>query len=84
MGPWGIAIALLVVTSFSEEGRRVLRKGARLAIKTGYLITEKTTTAIDDIKDKTSDVIAEIKAESGEDDHHPAKKHKAKKTAAVD
>jgi hypothetical protein len=79
MGPWGIAIAILLGASFTKGGREVFRKVTRQVIKTGYVLSDKGTDALGDLKEKTADMIAEIKAEQSENGDHakkPASKHK--------
>lgn len=70
MGPWGIAIVALAAASMTDGGRGALRKVAKEVIKAGYRLTDKGSTAIGELKEKTSDLVAEIKAEQSENEKH--------------
>ena len=66
MGPWGIALAILVGASFSESGRRGMRKAAKEGIKAGMALREKASEVAAEFKEKTSDIVAEVRAEQAE------------------
>jgi hypothetical protein len=82
MGPWGIGIAVLVGASFTQGGREFMRKAVKTVIRAGYEISDKSKNAVGDLKDKASDLVAEIKAEDGEENGAKAKSTKSKSDKA--
>jgi len=83
MGPWGIALAVLLGATLTESGRGVLRKITREVIRAGYVVSDKSSAVVGDLKEKTADLIAEVKAEQAESDgHSPKTATKTKKAAA--
>jgi hypothetical protein len=90
MGPWGIALAILVGASFSEGGRRGMRKAAKEGIKAGMALREKASEMVAEIKEHGSDIVAEVRAEQAElalekesEDSKDGKHSNGKKTAAA-
>jgi hypothetical protein len=85
MGPWGIAILVLLGATLTEGGRNVLRKLTKEAVRTGYVVADKSSNVIGDLKEKTSDLIAEVKAEQSESNgHDKTAKKKSKKAGATE
>lgn len=79
LGPWGIAAALLVGAGTTGEGRKLVRKVAKGAIKAGFEIKEKSSDVLAEAKEQMSDLVAEAKAEKPDDEEGSKKPARAKK-----
>jgi chemotaxis response regulator CheB len=83
MGPWGIAIIVLVGVALTERGRGLARKVTKEGIRAGYLLSDKSSGIIGELKEKADDLIAEVRAEqSEENDEHSKPAGKRNKAAA--
>lgn len=79
LGPWGIAIALVVGAGATEDGRKAARKVAKSAIKAGYIVVSKSQDALAEAKERVSDLVAEAKNGS---DESPAPTKRGKKSSS--
>ncbi len=61
LGPWGIAVALIVGAGATEDGRKAARKVAKGAIKAGYVVVSKSQDMLAEAKERVSDLVAEAK-----------------------
>jgi hypothetical protein len=69
---------VLIGATMTEGGRNVLRKLTKEVVRTGYVVADKSSNVIGDLKEKTSDLVAEIKAEQAEGNGHSGTKSKSK------
>jgi hypothetical protein len=86
MGPWGIALALLLGATMTEGGRKALRNATKQVIKAGYQLSDKSSSVIGELKEKTNDMIAEVRAEQsdGDGESEPTKRETKRKKAVVE
>jgi hypothetical protein len=74
LGPLGLALAAAVMI---PDGRKLLRKAAKVAIHAGLTASDYFQEALSEAKESTEKLIEEIKSESEDG----AKNHKHKKVA---
>ena len=65
--PWAILGILLFGTA---EGRKVLKKVSKEAVRAGVIVGEKAKELAAEVKEETTDLIAEIKEEKAEKNSH--------------
>ena len=75
LGPWGIAVALVIGAGATEDGRKAARKVAKGAIKASYIVLSKSQDMLAEAKERVSDLVAEAKNGS-EETPAPAKRGK--------
>jgi len=75
LGPWGIAVALVVGAGATPDGRKAARKVAKGAIKAGYIVVSKSQDMLAEAKETVSDLVAEAK-NGGDEAPAPAKRGK--------
>lgn len=77
LGPWGIALGLVLGAGATEDGRKAVRKVAKSAIKAGYIVVSKSQDMLAEAKESVSDLVAEAK----NGDETPATAKKTKKSS---
>jgi hypothetical protein len=63
MGLWKIAIGLLIGAALTESGRKTLKDITKRLITIGQSAADKSASALDELKAKTTELIEEVKTE---------------------